>query len=172
VIKGTERWISTAARVGVGAVFLVSGLTKVVDIDGTVRAVRAYQLLPESLVPSVGTALPVVEIALAVLLLTGLLTRFAALVTVPLSVAFIVGVSSAWGRGLKIHCGCFGNDGANAHPVPGYLREIVLNVVIIIACGWLIRRPGSRWSLDSGLGLEIDDDAFDDDPEPSIGVQQ
>jgi uncharacterized membrane protein YphA (DoxX/SURF4 family) len=172
VIKGASRWLSTAARLGVGGVFLVSGLTKVVDIDGTVRAVRAYRLLPEAVVPAVGTGLPVLELALAALLLTGLLTRVAAIITVPISAAFFFGVSAAWARGLEIHCGCFGNDGANAHPVPGYIRELVLNAVIILACGWLIRWPGSYWSLDSGLGLQIDDDMFDDEAYLPIGVKR
>jgi uncharacterized membrane protein YphA (DoxX/SURF4 family) len=157
------RLVSTGARLVVGAVFAVSGWTKVVDIEGTVRTVRAYDLLPESLVPTVGRGLPVLELALAALLLTGLLTRVAAAVTAPLCVAFIIGVSSAWARGLEIHCGCFGNDGANAHPVPGYIRELVLNAFLILACAWLLRRPDSRWSLDSTLGLRVEDDYDDPD---------
>ena len=58
--------------------------------------------------------------------------------------------------------------------LPGYIRELVLNAVLILACGWLLRRPDSRWSLDSVLGLRIEpDDVYDDDdpePDPSIGV--
>jgi uncharacterized membrane protein YphA (DoxX/SURF4 family) len=171
--------VSTLARIGAGGVFAVSGSTKVVDIDGTIRSVRAYQLLPESIVPTVGTALPVLELALALLLLTGLLTRVAALITIPLSGAFFFGVASAWARGLSIECGCFGNGGLTPHPVPGYIRELVINGLLILAASWLIRRPASRWSLDSAIGLRPDDfdDSLDDgvqgDPaSTSIGVQQ
>jgi uncharacterized membrane protein YphA (DoxX/SURF4 family) len=175
-----RRWVSTALRVAVGAVFVFSGFTKVVDIDGTVRAVRAYHLLPESIVPTVGAGLPVLELALAALLLTGLLTRPAAAITMPLCAAFFIGVASAWARGLSIQCGCFGNGGLTPHPVPGYVRELVLNGLMIIACAWLLRRPASRWSLDSALGLRADDDLEDDDRDrlddesdhSSIGVQQ
>jgi uncharacterized membrane protein YphA (DoxX/SURF4 family) len=176
-----RRWVSTGLRVAVGAVFAFSGFTKVVDIDGTIRAVRAYQLLPEAIVPTVGSALPVLELALSALLLTGLLTRPAAAITMPLCAAFFIGVASAWARGLNIQCGCFGNGGLTPHPVPGYVRELVLNGLMIIAAGWLLRRPASRWSLDVALGLragnldEHEDGAeeFDDDPEDtSIGVQQ
>jgi uncharacterized membrane protein YphA (DoxX/SURF4 family) len=174
-----RRWISTGLRLAVGAVFAFSGFTKVVDIDGTIRAVRAYQLLPEAIVPTVGSALPVLELALSALLLTGLLTRLSAAITMPLCAVFFSGVASAWARGLTIQCGCFGNGGLTPHPVPGYVRELVLNGLMIIACGWLLRRPASRWSLDSALGLragdldEFGDDQFDDDPEDtSIGVQQ
>lgn len=177
------RWVGTAARLVIGAVFAFSGFTKVVDIDGTIRAVRAYQLLPEAIIPTIGAGLPVLELALAALLLTGLLTRVAAIITVPLSAAFFLGVASAWARGLSIECGCFGNGGLTANPVPGYVRELVLNTVLMIAAGWLIRRPVSRWSLDAALGLQIEPDLdpddfheHDDDDDAStsnsIGVQQ
>ena len=167
------RWLSTLARFVVGAVFAFSGFTKVVDIDGTIRSVRAYRILPEAIVPTVGAGLPVLELGLAFLLLTGLLTRVAAIITVPVSAAFFIGVASAWARGLSIECGCFGNGGLTANPVPGYVRELVLNAVLMLAAGHLIRYPASRWSLDDVLGLRADELPADDDEEdPSIGVQQ
>jgi uncharacterized membrane protein YphA (DoxX/SURF4 family) len=178
------RWVSTVLRLAVGAVFLFSGLSKVVDISLTTRSVRAYDLLPEAIVPTVGAGLPVLELALAALLLTGLLIRPAAVVTTVICAAFFIGVASAWARGLTIQCGCFGNGGQAPHPVPGYIRELVLNSLMILACSWLIRRPASRFSLDAGLGLELDESEFldvdepldadepDDPNHPSIGVQQ
>ena len=157
-------WAGTAARVAVGGVFAVSGWQKITDIGETIRSVRNYRLLPEAVVPTVGTALPALELALAVLLLAGLLTRVAAAVTIPLSAAFFIGVSSAWARGLQIECGCFGNGGTTPNPVPGYVRELVLNALIIAACGWLVRHPVTRWSLDGALGLTAaeDDNAPDE----------
>jgi uncharacterized membrane protein YphA (DoxX/SURF4 family) len=147
------RALSTAARWLIGGVYTVFGLAKLADIDTTIRSVRAYQLLPESIVPSVGTALPVVEIAVGVLLLLGLVTRPAAVVTGLLSLAFFIGVSLAWARGLSIECGCFGNGGYTSNPVPGYLRELAINTAMILASLWLIRRPMSWISLDGALRL-------------------
>ena len=147
------RWASTAARLAIGGTFLVSGWTKVADVDGTIRSVRAYRLLPEAVVPAVGAALPVVELGLAALLLAGLATRLAAALTLPLSAAFVVGVSSAWARGLRLECGCFGDGGPSADPVPGYVRELVLNALILAAAAWLLRRPASRLSADAALRL-------------------
>ena len=146
-------WVSTAARLAVGLTFLASGGTKIVDVEGTVRSVRAYRLLPEAVVPAVGTALPVLELGLAVLLLAGLATRAAAAITLPLSAAFAVGVGSAWARGLRIECGCFGDGGPSANPVPGYVRELVINALILAAAAWLLRRPASRLSADAALRL-------------------
>ena len=168
------RWLSTIGRLVVGAVFLASSLTKIGDIDGTIRTVRAYKLLPEAVAPTFGTALPILELCLAVLLLTGLMVRLAAVLTIPLCAAFFFGVAQAWARGLEIQCGCFGNNGATGHPVPGYIRELVLNTVLIAISVWLVRRPASRVSLDSALGLQFEDDEDDvlgDDARPPAKSQ-
>jgi uncharacterized membrane protein YphA (DoxX/SURF4 family) len=154
------RWVSTGARLAVGGVYTVFGLAKLVDIDTTIRSVRAYQLLPEGIVPSVGTALPLVEIAAGVLLLLGLVTRPAAVVTGLLSLAFFIGVASAWARGLSIECGCFGNGGYTSNPVPGYVRELAINTAMIVASLWLIARPASRFSLDGALRLHHHHESF------------
>ncbi len=69
---------------------------------------RAYRLLPESVVPVVGHGLPILEILVGLCLVLGLLTRVTAVVSGLLLLAFIIGISSAWARGLQIECGCFG----------------------------------------------------------------
>ena len=46
-------WFGVVARLVVGGVWLAAGLLKVPDPAESVRAVRAYQLLPESVVPVV-----------------------------------------------------------------------------------------------------------------------
>ena len=145
--------VSTVARLIAGGVFAVSGWAKVVDVEATVRSVRAYDLLPESLVRVTGTGLPVLELGLAALLLTGLATRLAAVLTAVLGATFLGAVASAWARGLSIECGCFGNGGYTANPVPGYVRELVLNTVLLGLAAWLLRHPASRFSLDGALRL-------------------
>jgi uncharacterized membrane protein YphA (DoxX/SURF4 family) len=145
--------VSTVARLIAGGVFAVSGWTKVVDVEATVRSVRAYDLLPESLVRVTGTGLPVLELGIAALLLAGLATRLAAVLTALLGATFLGAVASAWARGLSIECGCFGNGGYTANPVPGYVRELVLNTVLLGLAAWLLRHPASRFSLDGALRL-------------------
>lgn len=147
--------VSTLARIVAGLVFAVSGWTKFVDVEGTVRSVRAYDLLPESLVRVTGTGLPVLELGLAVLLLTGLATRLAAGLTGLLALVFLTAVASAWARGLSIECGCFGNGGFTADPVPGYVRELAIDTVLIGLAAWLLRHPASRFSLDGALRLDV-----------------
>src|SRR5690606_3176879 len=97
----------------------------------------------------IGTALPVVEIALGVLLLLGLLTRPVALVGGLLMLAFIAGVASAWARGLSIDCGCFGDGGPVAPEDTRYLEEIVRDVLLVLAAAWLgVRSADTPLSLD------------------------
>ena len=64
--------------------------------------------------PTVGHLLPVLEVVVGLCLVLGLLTRGAAVVSALLFVAFIVGIASAWARGLQIDCGCFGGGGTTA----------------------------------------------------------
>ena len=48
------RWFLLAARLLVGGVWVVAGALKLPDPAASVRAVRAYDLLPEAIVPTVG----------------------------------------------------------------------------------------------------------------------
>ena len=95
-------WLATAARVLLGAVFVVAGALKLPDPAAAVRAVRAYRLLPEVLVGPVAFGLPVVEIAVGLALLAGVFVRTAALASAVLLVVYLVGVGSAWARGLHL----------------------------------------------------------------------
>ncbi|HEX6148689.1 MauE/DoxX family redox-associated membrane protein, partial [Nocardioides sp.] len=50
-------WVGLVARLVTGGVWIVAGALKVADPAGSVRAVRAYDLLPEALVQPVGYVL-------------------------------------------------------------------------------------------------------------------
>ena len=103
--------VGTVARLGLAAVFLVSGVLKAIDPDGTYVAVRAYDVLPKAAVAVVAGVLPWLEIALGLLLLAGLATRAVAVAAAGLLLVFVAGVAQAWVRGLSIDCGCFGGGG-------------------------------------------------------------
>jgi uncharacterized membrane protein YphA (DoxX/SURF4 family) len=141
-------WIGTLARLAVGGVFLVAGALKVGDPDTSVRAVQAYRLLPTGVAEVVGYTLPAVEIGIGLLLLVGLITRVAAVAALVLLVAFVIGVASAWARGLSIDCGCFGDGGDVAPGQTRYLEELVRDAGLILASGFLILRPQTRFALD------------------------
>jgi uncharacterized membrane protein YphA (DoxX/SURF4 family) len=144
-----KQWIGLLARLITGGVWIVAGALKLPDPASSIRAVRAYELLPESIVPTVGHALPVVEVVIGVCLVLGLLTRAMGVLSSLLFVAFIVGISAAWTRGLSIDCGCFGGGGEIADATSEYPWEIARDVGLLLLSAWLVTWPRTRWSLDA-----------------------
>jgi uncharacterized membrane protein YphA (DoxX/SURF4 family) len=141
-------WLATALRLLLAGVLAAAGALKLPEPASSVRAVRAYQLLPESVVPTVGYALPLLELAVALLLVLGLATRLAATVAGLLMVAFIIGIASAAARGLSIDCGCFGGGGQVAAGATRYTQEILRDTGLLLAAAFLVVWPASRLSLD------------------------
>ncbi|GAA5139606.1 MauE/DoxX family redox-associated membrane protein [Pseudonocardia adelaidensis] len=141
-------WLATAARLLLGAVWLVAGASKITDLDASVRAVRAYRLLPETAAQVVGAGLPVVELLLGVLLVVGAGVRAAAAVSAVLMLAFGVGIAAAWARGLRIDCGCFGSGGElAAGQDPTYALELARDAALTVLAVLLARWPGGRLAL-------------------------
>lgn len=137
-------WIGVAARLVVGGVWILAGAKKLPDPAASVRAVRAYQILPESVVPLVGHALPVCEVILGACLVLGILTRLAGVLSVLLLVAYIIGIASVWARGLQIDCGCFGGGGTQAGASKQYPWDIARDAALALASAllvWLRRTP-------------------------------
>jgi uncharacterized membrane protein YphA (DoxX/SURF4 family) len=145
--SGVGPWLRTGARILLGGVFVVAGLLKVPDPAAAVRAVRAYQLLPEGLVAPVAFGLPVIEIAVGLALLAGVFVRTAAIAAAVLLVVFLVGVGSAWARGLQIDCGCFGKGGAVAAGETAYPAEVLRDLGLLFLALALAWRPTSRLAL-------------------------
>jgi uncharacterized membrane protein YphA (DoxX/SURF4 family) len=138
------RWAGLIARVVVGGVWIVAGAIKLPDPEASVTAVRAYQLLPPSLADGVGHLLPMLEVAIGVCLVLGLLTRLSAIVSAVLLVAFIVGIASVWVRGIEISCGCFGDGGPDPDAFSKYPWEIARDVGLLALSAllvWLRRTP-------------------------------
>ena len=142
----------TLARLVLGGVWIAAGASKVTDLDASVRAVRAYLLLPETAAQVVGAGLPLVEILLGILLIVGAGVRVAGIVSAVLMSAFVVGIASAWARGLRIDCGCFGAGGelaAGEHPTYGL--ELLRDGGLLLLSLLIAARPPGRLALDGLL---------------------
>ncbi|MDO3682702.1 MauE/DoxX family redox-associated membrane protein [Micromonospora sp. C28ISP2-4] len=156
-------WLGVAARLGLAAVWLIAGGTKVGDLAASGRAVNAYQVMPYDVATVIGAALPFVELALGLLLLAGLATRISAGVSAALLVVFIAGIASAWARGLAIDCGCFGSGGQlAAGQTPSYLPEILRDIGFLVLAGFLLIWPRTPFSVDGWLA---GDDTVEDTDE-------
>jgi len=147
--QGAFLWVSTGARLVLGALWLWAALAKILDPQQSVIAVRAYRLLPEALVKPVAWGLPFLEVAIAVLLLLGIRTRLAAWISLSLLTVFVASVASAWGRGLSISCGCFGGGGVAAGiDWTTYATEIARDAGLMALSAWLAWRPQSRLAVE------------------------
>lgn len=141
-------YLALAARLILGGVLLVAGALKVGAPLASARSVQAYDLLPFDLAAIVGYALPAVEIALGALLILGLFTRTAAALSSLLMLAFVIGIASAWARGLNIDCGCFGDGGLVEAGQTSYGIDILRDLALLACGALLVYRPTSPLSVD------------------------
>ncbi|XVU26635.1 MauE/DoxX family redox-associated membrane protein [Actinoplanes sp. CA-054009] len=145
-------WVSTVARLGLAAVFLISGGLKVTDLAASGRAVNAYDLMSWETAKVVGAVQPFLEIALGLLLLIGIATRLSAAIAAVLLVIFIGGIISAWARGLQIDCGCFSKGGQlTGGRTAEYGLDILRDVGFLVLAGILLWKPRTKFSLDGLL---------------------
>lgn len=169
---GRLAWVGVAARAVLGGVLLAAGLLKVGALGESVNAVMAYRILPYELVAPVGVTLPFVEIVLGALLLAGLYTRLAGLGGALLMAAFIVGIASAWARGLALDCGCFGGGGEidAATAFGAYPWEIARDVGLLACGAWLVAFPRTPWAVDNLRLPPVADHDADAEPAASPRV--
>lgn len=167
-------WVSTVARLTLGGVALYAGASKLGDLSASAWAVRAYDMLPDDLADLVGHVLPLAEVLLGLLLVTGLLTRWAAAGFGLLLVAFTIGIVSVWARGIAIDCGCFGDGGPVDPAEVNYLPDLLRDLALLALAAWLVWRPSSRLSLDAALRPVLPEPIPDPDPsfdpEPESGA--
>jgi len=152
-VKRSEvfEWISTLVRLAMAGILIFAAIPKMQDFQQSVRAVRAYRLLPEEVVPFIGKALPFLELTLALFLILGLFTRIAAIVWLIMMAAFMFGVAWAWAKGLSIDCGCFGGGGDVAKGTTNYPVHMLERVGFVILGTWLLVWPRSKLSLDGWM---------------------
>jgi uncharacterized membrane protein YphA (DoxX/SURF4 family) len=158
-------------RLVLAGVLGYAGLTKVFEEDGARLAILGFRLVPVEWASFLGWALPAVEILLAVLLLIGLFTRWAALLTSLLMLAFVFGIASVWIRGYSIDCGCFGGGGdvtAEGRNMR-YTVDIVRDLAFAGMAVWLAVRPRTLWSLDGEpVNPQDFDDVYSEDSERQV----
>lgn len=143
--------VGLLARLILGGVLIVAGALKVTSPAASALSVRAFQILPYEVAGYLGYMLPTVEMAVGLLLLVGLFTRASAVVGGLLMLAFLVGIISAWARGLNIDCGCFGGGGTVEASQTRYLTDIVRDAGLAACAAWLVVRPGTAYSFDRRL---------------------
>ena len=120
------KWVMLAARLLIGALFVVSGALKLGDPTAFATEITNYRFLPQ-LAPWLAVTLPAVELAVGAALLVGpwKWRRAAALAAMGLLVMFTVAIVHVLRAGINVDCGCFGG---NTGPVTIWtaVRDLVL----------------------------------------------
>jgi hypothetical protein len=65
-----------------------------------------------------------------------------------LMLAFVIGISQAWARGLSIDCGCFGGGGQVAPGEANYLTPLLRDAGLAALGIYLFLYPRSKFALD------------------------
>src|SRR2546430_3688445 len=125
--------ILLSARLILAAVFVVAGLAKLADRDGTAEAVSAFGV-PGRLGGIVAGVLPAAELAAGVLLVFSVTARIGAAVGAALLVSFCVAIARSLVRGEAPDCHCFGQ----LHSSPAGPWTLARNVGLVALSGLVI----------------------------------
>ncbi|TET07095.1 MAG: rhodanese-like domain-containing protein [Candidatus Atribacteria bacterium] len=103
------KYYNPSIRIFVGLVFFISGILKIIDIPTFKSALIALDLFNPLISNLLSYIIPLVEIVLGLLLLTGLFIRFAAIHTNLLILLFSWVTFYAIRYKEDLSCGCFGS---------------------------------------------------------------
>jgi len=102
------RIIHWLCRLLLGGVFIYSGYVKATATLQFAVAITGYRIVPEQYVFYIAEYLPWAEIALGLILLSGLKIRWSSIAAAGLMLFFIGLLSVTLYRGIDTNCGCFG----------------------------------------------------------------
>ncbi len=128
--------VIVVASIVLAGVFAVSGTAKARDVVGTTTAARSLGV-PASLARVVARLLPIVELALSVGLVVGLLIsvvrRVAAIGSVMLLGAFTVAMARTLRQGQAPMCRCFGALDERPISTETIVRNIALAALAVVS---------------------------------------
>ena len=145
--------VLAAARAVLAVVFIWACAHKILNPYDFAMQVATYQILPLPLINLQAIVLPWIELVAGVLLILGLWTRAAAVVTCGMNAMFIVAISMALAADLQLQCGCFTSAEAG-HEMSESL--VVRDAALLLAGALLAWRRPDRFTLDSWLARRKD----------------
>ena len=149
--KIIQPWLSLVVRLSMGGIMIAAAIPKIIAVDESVRAVRAYRILPEIFTPFVGTALPYFELVFGLVLIAGVFVRWSAILWLALMAVFVFGVAWAWAKGYSIDCGCFGGGGDIAEGTTNYPAHMLERAGFVALGVFLLVFPRTHASIDAWM---------------------
>jgi uncharacterized membrane protein YphA (DoxX/SURF4 family) len=124
-------YLTLAARLLIGGVFLYACAHKIWDPAAFAVSIRNYMILPPAWSNIAAITLPWIELGAALLLIFGVLTKPAALLTTGMLAVFLAALAYAYATGLDIDCGCFSSAAGSEGRVGLYhlIRDTALFLI-------------------------------------------
>jgi uncharacterized membrane protein YphA (DoxX/SURF4 family)/peroxiredoxin len=119
-----------ALRLLLAGVFAVAGVAKLLDPEGSRRALRDFGLSPRLSRPG-GVLLPLAELAIAAALVFPDSARWGAIAAGGLLCVFVVAIANALRQGRAPDCHCFGQ----VHSEPAGRGTLARNAILIAVAG-------------------------------------
>lgn len=131
-------WFYRGVRVFLGAVFIYSGLTKLLDHQSFSIIIESYGIIPQAIVWPVAIALALLELASGAGLVLDV--QWSLGIITALLVLFMIILGYGLWLGLDVDCGCFGPDdpeGKAYHSLrPALYRDIGMFFAVIYLFLW------------------------------------
>lgn len=138
---GLAVYLGQSLQIVLGAVFLVAAAAKLKKPSLFVAALRGYELVPPVLSGPLAAGLVLIELLVAVSLLSG----WAVGVAVPVAGALLLGFAVAVGinlrRGRMVSCGCFGSVSERISPRTLARLGVLMVATIGLAVVRVVARP-------------------------------
>lgn len=128
------KWFGLIAQLLFGALFLWSGLIKVLDPLSFTDAVRNFRIVGDPYAVLFAMWIPWIEIVAGVAVMFDGWKRAGATILVGALLFFTAALVSAWVRGLDISCGCFGEERVVNYPVKLLQNTLLIGWGILLLC--------------------------------------
>ncbi len=125
-MKSGSKYVANFIRIIFGSVFILSAITKFIDLNSFTIALSKFQLLNERLIPFFTFLIPSIELLFGLLLVINIRVDIIAQLTTFLIALFTAVVISKVFEGEQISCGCFGNLTKGSIDFTTIIRNIIL----------------------------------------------
>jgi putative oxidoreductase len=139
------KYLTLAARLLIGAMFIYASVYKVLDPAEFAVSIRNYMILPPSWSNVAAVTLPWIELGAGALLILGIFTRPAALLTTGMLVVFLGAIIYAYSIGLDIDCGCFSSASSSQGRIT--FLDIIRDSILVLISLFILLADRTDFSI-------------------------
>jgi len=150
--------LTAVIRIILGVLFVLSGLSKALDVAAFSQVITNYGIIPHGLASYPAIFLPFLEIIIGINLIIGFKIKASSFLSILLMIFFIVIISYALAAGKSFDCGCFNFSklGFTLNEELSY-KLIIRNIILLLFYIIIFRLKRYRISIESlteKIGLE------------------